>query len=150
MLAARVVRLSIKAPLLTDGFLILRCERVPFRVVRLAANDVRTVAVDTFRAPMRQLRRLNEAIERGPVDVQARPTGTAPARPFPFILVLCGLGLLAGVLIFVPLPDLGSLLGDDEVDQASATSSTTVPNGWVTCRFGHVTVWTPPLGRRGR
>jgi len=107
-------------------------------------DEPRTVDVDTFRAPMRQLRRLKEAIERGLVDVQARPTGTAPVRPFPFILVLCGLSLLAGVLIFVPLPGLGSLLGDDEVDQACTTSSATVPNGWVTCRFGHVTVSTPP------
>ena len=107
-------------------------------------DEPRTVDVDTFRAPMRQLRRLKEAIERGLVDVQARPSGTAPVRPFPFILVLCGLGLLAGVLIFVPLPGLGSLQGDDAVDQACATSSAAVPNGWVTCRFGHVTVSTPP------
>jgi hypothetical protein len=117
---------------------------------------------------MRQLRRLKEAIERGLVDVQARPTGAAPVRPFPFIPVFCVLSLLAGVLILVPL--LGSLLGDDEVDQACATSSATapsasgsaipstkptgavspsgpaasrIPNRWVTCRFGHVTVSTP-------
>lgn len=90
-------------------------------------DEPRTVDVDTFRAPMRQLRRLKEAIERGLVDVQARPTGTAAVRPFPFILVLCGLSLLAGFLIFVPLPGLGSLLGEDEIDQACATSSATVP-----------------------
>jgi hypothetical protein len=46
-------------------------------------DNPETVDVDTFHAPMRQLRRLKEAIARGLVEVQARPTGAAPVRPSP-------------------------------------------------------------------